>query len=186
MTRTPSPDAQEPGHEELWPDVANISAGPMGGIYSHYARFAEVEAGRRWRDNDTIASGPTGEALPARWSKVYTFEANPKVSNFAEGTEAHQLSLAFAGNYTRLLVMLHNVFNGAPETYFSTMGAMHSLTTYARTLLTTADPRRLPYAQSIGPPWEYVPAASQYDARGGSARPIIRGVGSARRLDLDA
>ena len=51
---------------------------------------------------------------------------------------------------------------------------MHALTGRAATLLKTRDPRGLPHATGIGPPWEYVPTASQFNAREGVARPIVR------------
>ena len=50
---------------------------------------------------------------------------------------------------------------------------MHTIAVSAAVLLETPDPRDT--AQGIGPPWEYVPAASQYGSRGGVARPIVRG-----------
>ena len=50
---------------------------------------------------------------------------------------------------------------------------MHAFTGMATTLLTTDDPRKLPHHVGIGPPWEYVAAASQFGARGGKARPIV-------------
>ena len=162
-----------PGQEQFWPDVTNISAGPLGGSISHYARFAEIDAGHRWQANDTISRGPTGANVTSKWEHVYTFEPNPQVSNFEVGTDAYELSRAFASNYTSLLVMLHNVFNGAPETYFSTLRAMHALPAMAKTLMAMDDPRKPPQAMGIGPPWEYVPTASQYTARGGKARPIF-------------
>jgi len=34
-----------PGSEQLWPEVANISAGPLGGGLSHLARFSEIILG---------------------------------------------------------------------------------------------------------------------------------------------
>uniref|UniRef100_A0A7S2JBB7 Iminophenyl-pyruvate dimer synthase domain-containing protein n=1 Tax=Haptolina brevifila TaxID=156173 RepID=A0A7S2JBB7_9EUKA len=129
--------------EELWPSIVDISAGPLGGGLSHYARFAEIVAARRWRANDTVAGGPTGSPLLSDWHAVYTFKPDPKVADFPVGSAAHDRSLAFAANYTQLLVMLHNVFNGAPETYYATLGAMHTLVGRARELLTTPDPREL-------------------------------------------
>lgn len=161
------------GKEDLWPDVSNISSGPLGGVYSHWARFAEVYHCRQWQPNDTAKGGPTGAVLPS-FGSVYEFEANPTVSRYAPGSEAHTLTHDFASNYTALLVMLHNTFNGAPQTLFRTFGAMHSLTVNALKLLTTPDPRNLTQGAVLGPTWQYIPQASQYVARKGKARPIIR------------
>ena len=162
-----------PGKEELWPKVANISAGPLGSRLSHFARFAQIDAGRAYRGNDTVEGGPTGEPIVTNWSAVQRFEPNPSVSNFAVGSAAYNLSLAFATKYTSLLVQLHNTFNGAPETYSATLGSMHDLAGMAATLMAMPDPR---YPErsglGVGPPWEYVPAASQFAVRQGRARPI--------------
>lgn len=170
------------GAEELWPDVSNISStsGVLGGgqLYSHWARFASAAAGRAWAAGDNATTGPRGAPL-APVGAVYNFTAHPTVSDFAPGTPARSLALDFAANYTSLLVQLHNVFNGAPSTYFATLTAMHTLTTSAELLLATPDPRAsksgaVAPGTVMGPPWEYVPSASQYAARSGKARPIIQ------------
>lgn len=170
------------GAEELWPDVSNISSttGVLGGgeLYSHWARFASAAAGRAWAAGDNSTTGPRGAQL-APIGAVRNFTAHPTVSDYAPGSAARSLARDFATNYTSLLVQLHNVFNGAPSTYFATLAAMHTLTTNAGLLLTTPDPRAsksgpvLP-GTVMGPPWEYVPSASQYAARSGKARPIVR------------
>jgi len=162
-----------PGQEKEWPDVANISAGPLGGDLSHFARFSEIALGRRFLLNDTIIGGPTGPAFLTNWSAMHRFKPNPRVSDF-EGTEVYEPALAFAVTYTELLVQLHNVFNGAPETFGSTMSTMFSLTQLAKILMSTADPRS-DEQMGVGPCWEYMPAASQFADRHGKARPIIPG-----------
>ena len=145
----------------------------MGGVYSHWARFAEINSSRAWQHNDTVQGGPTGAALPGL-GEVHFFEPNPNVSSYVPGTEAHTLAHNFASNYTALLVMLHNAFNGLPQTLFSTFGAMHSLTTNAMLLLSTPDPRNLTVQGAVmGPTWQYIPEASQFALRRGRARPII-------------
>jgi len=166
-----------PGKEQLWPNVSNISAGPLGGHLSHFARFSEVAAGRRYRSNDTADGGPTGERIDTNWTAVYSFRPNPKIADFPEGSIARNMTLAFASTYTSLLVKLHNVFNGAPETYDATIGSMMELATMAKTLMTTPDPNEntngVGVGYGIGPTWEYMHTASLFDARNGKARPII-------------
>ena len=162
------------GHEQLWPNVSNISAGPLGGELSHWARFTEIAAGRRFQGNDTVRGGPTGAVMFTNWSQVtptsiqrvtasfftdlrqvYNFKANPKLSDFAAGTEAHNLTLDFARKYTTLLAQLHVVFNGYPERFGDTILAMHELGTAAIALMGTQDPRGAA-GMGIGPTWEYV------------------------------
>jgi len=80
------------------------------------------------------------------------------------------MTLAFASNYTSMLVALHNVFNGSPRGLGATLGQMYALHGMAIELMQMADPRQGSSAVGIGPTWEYVPAASQYTSRGGRAR----------------
>lgn len=162
-----------PGHEELWPREADIHSGPLGGNFSHWARFASIHAKRSWREGDNSTSGPTGPPIPGVGA-VRAFVANPSVSDFEPGTQAHTLTHAFASNYTALLAKLHNVFNGAPETYFTTLMSMHALTDSAVTLMSTPDPRNITLENAVlGPTWEYMQQASQYSKRGEKARPIF-------------
>ena len=63
-----------PGEEQLWPGVSNISAGPLGGNLSHYARFAQVAAGRAYGPADHVAGPgfpPTGRNVSTDWAHVY-------------------------------------------------------------------------------------------------------------------
>lgn len=40
----------------------------------------------------------------------------------------HQRGIEFAANYTELLVALHNVFNGDPDSLYATVGQMYGVT----------------------------------------------------------
>ena len=102
---------------------------------------------------------------------MYHFQSNPKVANFEPGTKAHELSLAFAANYTDMLVTMHEVFNGAPTKMMQSVGKMYALRAMAVELMQMQDPRPgSPAGVGIGPPWEYVAATSLFAARGGRAR----------------
>ena len=138
---------------------------------STHTEVRSSAAGRAWRENDTAKGGPTGPPEPTDWHHVYDFAPNPAVADYPNGSDAHALSQAFAANYTALLVKLHNAFNGAPEQYFPTLNQMHALTAGAQAVLRMRDPRNASLA--VGPSWEYIPAVSQYYARGGRARPIV-------------
>lgn len=151
-------------------NLTNTSAGPMGGSLAHFARFTELLDGRLYGPNDTAYSGPHGAPIPTDFEHVYTFDPNPSISNFQPGTNAYNLSYAFASNYTALLVSLHEVFNGQPANLMSTLPQMYALRGMATQLMTTDDPRKLPNILGIGPPWEYVPQASKYHIREGKTR----------------
>ena len=65
-----------------WPQFVNISAGPLGGGYSHSARYTEILTGRQFVDNDTNVSQPTGPPVLVNWTDVRKFTPNPSIDNF--------------------------------------------------------------------------------------------------------
>ena len=132
----------------------NVSAGPLGGGLAHFARFTEILEGREYAPHDTVATGPTGRLRPTEWARVRNFAPNPKVDDFAQGSRAHTLSLAFAQAYTRLLAALHHVFNGAPSAFSATVHQMSALGVMATELMRTSDPRNS--SLGIGPAWQYI------------------------------
>ena len=135
----------------------NISAGPLGGTIAHFARFKEILVGRRFRPDDTVAGGPTGDPVEIDWQGVKPFVHNPKIADFPIGSTAHRFSLEFAGNYTALLQRLHRVFNGSPGAFHATLGQMYKLRDLADRLASTHDPRfPANVTMGIGPSWEYV------------------------------
>jgi len=93
-------------------------------------------------------------------------------------SEIHTRREEFAGNYTKLLVLLHNAFNGQPDTLMGTVAQMIQLKDMAIALMDTFDPRFNKfhpgdeYKLGVGPPWEYLASASQFELRGRRARPI--------------
>ena len=94
------------------------------------------------------------------------FVPNPKLLDFAPGSAAHDAGLAFATNYTRLLVQLHHVFNGDPDAFDSTIRGMYVLSSLARGGLRTHDPRfPVNVTMGVGPVFEYVPSHSEYIVR---------------------
>ena len=64
-----------------WPQVVNISAGPLGGIYSHAARYTEILKGRKYLPTDTVDE-PSGPALNISWGHARRFTPNPSVNDF--------------------------------------------------------------------------------------------------------
>merc|ERR1719329_500327 len=86
-------------------------------------------------------------------------------------TIAYQKSVDFAGNYTALLVALHNVFNGQPDTLQDTLMQMYKLKTMAQDLMDMPDPRFNKSIMGIGPPWQYILNKSQYEHRDRQAYP---------------
>lgn len=118
------------------------------------------------------------QSLPRNPNQTTVSAPSPSLA--AKCAAIHQRGLEFAGNYTAMLVNLHNVFNGDPDGLFETIMQMTTLKSLAIGLMTTADPRISVNTMGVGPPWEFIPAASQYEARGRLARPIIAGAPVAR------
>jgi hypothetical protein len=96
-------------------------------------------------------------------------DAAPTAPSSALCQEAHVMSLDFARNYTTFLVSLHDAFNGKPDALYGTLGQMYALKSMAINLMETDDPR-INTSLGIGPPWEYVADASEYETRGRRAR----------------
>ena len=135
-----------PHSKERW-------GGAHAGGIAHFARFQEIYVGKLYRHNDTADSGPTGAmAAPVRFqprthpvrsrgvlhgraygggrrllqinfSAVFDFHPNPAAADHLAGSKERAALSGFAGNYTARLVQLHDVFNGAPENFMSTIGA---------------------------------------------------------------
>lgn len=142
------------GHESEWPNVTDIHAGKMGGGLSHRARFMQMHAERLFQSNDTFKTGPTGKPMPINWNAVHQFSPNPKIADFAKFPNVYALVHDFAKQYTQVLMLLHDVFNGHIDGYWGAVGAMHTLADKATAILKTPDPRNASF--SVGLTWEYV------------------------------
>lgn len=105
-------------------------------------------------------------------SSIYGAGENATKSLQFQCKQAYELGSQFARNYTSFLVSLHNVFNGQPEKLPSTLMQMYQLKFMAQNLMETDDPRIPNSILGIGPPWQYIANASDYQLRGGQARPI--------------
>lgn len=64
-----------------WPMTVNISAGPLGGNYSHSARYEEILQGRAYDPNDAVGR-PTGPLQFINWTDVHRFAPNPSTTDF--------------------------------------------------------------------------------------------------------
>ncbi len=133
--------------------------------------------------NGTAAAAAPGAALPGLPHRVRMDGSSSSSSSLvlrdppeplaSECKAAHQRSLEFAGNYTAMLVALHNVFNGQPSELWNTLTQMYQLKTMAQALLATDDPRIPESILGIGPAWQFVASASDYEKRGRVAYPLV-------------
>lgn len=93
------------------------------GELSHYARFDQIQRGRRydvWQNADgkweSDAFGdPKGPALHVHWEEVYPFLPNAKLANYPEKSEIREAAAAFNLHYREFLNYLQAAFNGSPK-----------------------------------------------------------------------
>ena len=70
-----------PVEGQPWPEMTNISAGPLGGGVSHAARYEEILLQRAYEPDDK-AGKPTGAAHYIDYRNVRRFTPNPAISDF--------------------------------------------------------------------------------------------------------
>lgn len=93
------------------------------GELSHYARFDQIQRGRRynvWQNADGTwesdpLGDPQGDPLPIYWEEVYPFLPNAKVANYPEKTDIHEAAVSFNLHYREFLNYLQAAFNGSPK-----------------------------------------------------------------------
>jgi hypothetical protein len=125
-------------------------------MYSHYARFKEIRAGRRYFPDQLVGDTPRGDILPVDWSAVLPMGQDPK-AKVVQGTPAHALMSSCNETYTRLVDMLYASFNGAPETLAAAVHVMYELKYQATALMhvpSPADP-----TVNLGPEFQYLPGS---------------------------
>jgi CDGSH-type Zn-finger protein len=142
-------------HAEVW-DGDRSMFHPERPEVAHYFRFQEVLLGRTFRPGDTPRTGPTGEKFTVDWNGVYNMRANPRMSDYREGSLVHRKMLEFNTAYSSLLRVLQRAFNGQPQMLGVSIGVMNEIRDRAVELM------QLPSGDgetTAGPSFEYVPAA---------------------------
>ncbi len=122
-------------------------------LYSHFARFVEIDEGRRFRSDQLIGEAPRGDLLPVDWSAVHPMALDPSVDKYA-GTEVVGTLEHFNGVYTRLIDRLYASFNGEPEALGKAVTVMWELKYAGVALMKTPSP--LASGQTVGPSFEYL------------------------------
>jgi hypothetical protein len=122
---------------------------------AHYYKFGEIVHGRRLIKTDTgFAYG--GAPIPFDPAGVYPMKPNPKIADFAPGTQARTRIEEFSYAYSSLLNALHTAFNGQPGKIDVAIGLMYELKMIAVSLMQTpvGDGSHL----TAGPSYEYIDA----------------------------
>jgi rubrerythrin len=123
--------------------------------FAHFYRFAEIAKGKKlipapgqkppWRY--------AGETIPFDPAKVKPVVDDPHCSNYPEGSPARKACEEFNHTYTNLLKLLHEVFNGAPQTLDSSIAVMFELKQQAGEVMAI----ELGPGKHAGPSFEYQP-----------------------------
>ncbi len=82
--------------------------------------------------------------------------ANPKLSDYPEGSQARYACNAFNYSYTTLLKTLHATFNGDPDSLDAAIGLMESLKEQAMDVASF----ELGDGTNAGPSFEYQPVSA--------------------------
>jgi hypothetical protein len=146
--------ARTPGRLGAPYEVEDVDRQPFGWkMYSHYARFREVRAGRYYRPDQLVSERPAGDILPTDWRAVRPMTTNPKAEAY-QGTGAYVPMVACNETYTRLVDTTYLSFNGHQEKLGDAVHLMYELKYRASSLLNIPSP--LDQAKTLGPAFEYL------------------------------
>ncbi len=123
-------------HTVFDPDQVIIGNG-KGKEPAHYFRFKELELGRRYRDGDTIRSGPTGDEIIINFDSVYPIQSNTKISQYKAGSEIRCALELFCDSYHQLLASLQEAFSGNPHQMIEATARMFDLKNQGLALVRT-------------------------------------------------
>jgi hypothetical protein len=122
-------------------------------MYSHYARFSEIRAGRYYQPDQLVGEVPAGDILPVDWRAVRPMTPDPAAEAY-RGTGAYQPKAACNETYTALVDTIYRGFNGEPELLGDAVARMYELKYQITALLSTPSP--LAPGQTLGPAFEYL------------------------------
>jgi CDGSH-type Zn-finger protein len=156
-------------HQEVW-DGDRDMFHPEREEVAHYFRFLEIQSGRHFAQGDTPKSGPTGEALEVDWDGVHNMRTNPKLVDYAEGSEQRIALSEFNHAYCDVLHLLDETFNGSPSLLAVATGEMYALKAFAVDLM------RLPSGDgqtTVGPSFEYIPQSDRHRIPGAERKIVV-------------
>ena len=130
-------DQGEGADEGIFDLDKNILGKGRGKELAHYFRFMEISHGQRYRQNDTLKSGPTGAPLKVDYEKVYPIKKDLHRDDYPEGSEQRKALDDFADGYGALLKALHQAFNGQRSQLTAAMARMFLLRNQAVALMKT-------------------------------------------------
>ena len=126
------------------------------GELAHYYRFAELYYGRRLVKDESAPGGYSysGPIFPFEVDGLWRLEPNTKAADLPEGSAQRRQADQFNYVYRKLLLTLHQAFNGEPEKFDATIGLMYDVKLVGERLVAMPYPNKV--GLQCGPPFEYV------------------------------
>lgn len=126
---------------------------------AHYYKYAEIYHGRKLIPNPDLHKGQPewvfeGHRIVFDACGVYPVISNPQPSSYTDNPRIADLNLTFNRNYSNMLRVLHDTFNGAPDKLALALLAMQGMREQAQVLMT----QEVVPGQTAGPTFDYVPA----------------------------
>jgi hypothetical protein len=96
---------------------------------AHYYRFAEIFNQRKLVPDNTAPNGfsYSGDPVTLDQAGIWDMVANPKLSDYPDGSAARRNADQFNYSYGNLLNSLHDTFNGEPDRLDHAIGLMYEL-----------------------------------------------------------
>ena len=154
--------ARTPGRLGRQYSVDDMDRLPFGWkMYSHFARFREIRAGRYYRPDQLVSEEPAGDILPTDWHAVRPMTKDPAAAIY-RGTAAYRPMMRCNQAYTALVDMVYRSFNGEPSVMQQAVLTMYDLKYQCLSLLSTPSP--LHPDRVLGPAFEYLAQPGSPDA----------------------
>ena len=126
------------------------------GELAHYYRFAELYYGRRLiKDKDAPGGySYSGAKFPFEVDGLWRLVPNMKTKNLPPDSEQRRQADQFNYVYRKLLLTLHQAFNGEPHKFDATFGLMYDIKLVGERLVSMPFPNKV--GLNCGPPFEYI------------------------------
>ena len=120
---------------------------------AHFYRFDEVIKGRRYRQGDQPFE-PTGDLLKVDYAAAYPMKPNPKEEDYADHPEIFARMRRFNVTFTRLLLILQEVYTGHPDRFNEAVAVMYELKYLGQELMQTPVPGDAE-GRTVGTPFQF-------------------------------
>ncbi|WP_431823368.1 ferritin-like domain-containing protein [Burkholderia sp. F1] len=126
---------------------------------AHFFRFNELLAGREYKWNDTVESGPRGAPFEVDWTAAIPVRPNSKLDDYRDAPEILAHAQAFNVAYWDFLRTIERAFNGRPALLQEGIGRMFTLKDLFLRLVNNPLPGHGPRLHAA-PTFEYAPPAA--------------------------